>query len=117
MLNMSKGAYMNQWMDEIAANGPAGSGVVGTVPSWEGPWSSTPRPLKAGPLSAELADGCLRDVRYGGIDILRSMAFVARDGQGDRCVHGAGELSLRERAGRFEAFYETVVGCEELRLA
>ena len=109
MLGMDKGANMNQWFAEIAGNGPEGAGIVVSAQGWDRHLQSGPRQLQAGPLRAELADGGLRNVRYGGVDILRSMAFVARDGQGDRCVHGAGELSLRERAGRFEAFYETVV--------
>ncbi|QPS07099.1 hypothetical protein I6G66_22810 [Delftia acidovorans] len=117
---------MDQWIAEtsrviagnIAANGPAATtGIAGSVQGWNGHLSSSNRQLQAGPLSAELADGGLRRVRYGGAEILRSLAFVVRDEQADRCVHGNGELSLREESGRFEVSYETAVDCEGLDLA
>jgi len=106
---------MNQWIAETAGN-IAGNMAV-DIAGWEGHLSSGPRQLQAGPLSAELADGCLRSVRYGSLEILRSVAFAVRDEQGDRCVHGSGELSLREKGDRFEVLYETAVDCGALRLA
>ncbi|MDR3013900.1 MAG: hypothetical protein LBV56_00595 [Delftia acidovorans] len=120
---------MNQWIAEITGNiagnmaagiagkGPAGTGIAGAAQGWEGHLPPGPRQLQAGPLSAELADGCLRSVRYGSLEILRSVAFAVRDEQGDRCVPAAGELSLREKADRFEVCYETAVDCDALRLA
>ncbi|MDR0203052.1 MAG: hypothetical protein LBJ40_12920 [Delftia acidovorans] len=120
---------MNQWIAEITGNiagnmaagiagkGPAGTGIAGAAQGLEGHLPPGPRQLQAGPLSAELADGCLRSVRYGSLEILRSVAFAVRDEQGDRCVPAAGELSLREKADRFEVCYETAVDCDALRLA
>lgn len=120
---------MNQWIAEITGNiagnmaagiagkGPAGTGIAGAAQGWEGHLPPGPRQLQAGPLSAELAEGCLRSVRYGSLEILRSVAFAVRDEQGDRCVPAAGELSLRETADRFEVCYETAVDCDALRLA
>lgn len=36
-------------------------------------------PLKAGPLTAVLEDGNLRDIRYGGIEVVRAVNYLARD--------------------------------------
>ena len=37
------------------------------------------RVLRAGPLSAEFENGALRYVRFGGIEVLRAIAFLVRD--------------------------------------
>ena len=37
------------------------------------------RTLTAGPLSAELDNGALRYVRFGGVEVLRAIAFLVRD--------------------------------------
>jgi len=38
-----------------------------------------PRLLRAGPLSIELVDGVLRYLRFGGVEVLRAVAFLVRD--------------------------------------
>ena len=37
------------------------------------------RTLTAGPLSAELDNGALRYIRFGGVEVLRGIAFLVRD--------------------------------------
>jgi hypothetical protein len=87
------------------------------VPAWQAQEPAASRPLQAGPLRAEWVDGCLCHIRYGGIEILKSMAFVVRDGEGEKCTPGIGELDLRQEAGRFELSFEAVSDCEGRSLA
>ncbi|WP_234639991.1 hypothetical protein [Delftia tsuruhatensis] len=94
-------------------DGPAhGAGMAGLARDL-----SAPRPLQAGPLRAELAGGGLRHVRYGGIEILRSLAFVVRDGEGEKCMAEPGDIDVRQEVGRFEVFCDAVSVCEGRSLA
>jgi hypothetical protein len=64
------------------------------------------RRLMAGPWSALLVQGALRDIRYDGVEIIRSIAYLVRDGDWGTCVPELGELSVDERAGAFRIAYE-----------
>lgn len=69
--------------------------------------------LRAGPLTAVLEDGNLRDIRFGGVEVVRAINYLARSaGWG---THGAVMRDMRvvERNGAFEVSYSALcVGAE-----
>lgn len=72
--------------------------------------TAEPRPawraLRAGPLSAVLEAGQLRDVRWHGVLVLRGLAYLLRDaGWGTLPVAVSG-LDVEEAPGRFRVTYE-----------
>jgi hypothetical protein len=64
------------------------------------------RRLSAGPWSALLVQGALRDIRYDGVEIIRSIAYLVRDRDWGTCVPELRELSVDEQAGAFRVAYE-----------
>ena len=72
-----------------------------------------PRRLRAGDLSVAFGAGALRDIRWGGLEVLRGVAFVLRDtcwGTYSPVLTG---LTLREQAGGFEVSYDGSVVSED----
>lgn len=68
-----------------------------------------PRLLSAGPVSVALEAGQLRHLRYRGIEIVRSLGFVVRDGEGEKIAPRIHEWQVREAHGRFEITAEARV--------
>lgn len=64
-----------------------------------------PRRLAAGPLSCELIDGNLRNIRFGDVEVLRAISFVVRDrdwGTYAPRIHG---LDIEESGDAFQVAY------------
>jgi hypothetical protein len=63
------------------------------------------RTLRAGPLSAELDNGALRYIRYGGLEVLRAIAFLVRDENWGTFSPKIENLGFDERADAFSVAY------------
>jgi hypothetical protein len=63
------------------------------------------RLLRAGPWSALLVDGALRDIRFGGIEVIRSIAYVVRDKDWGTCVPQTGGMKIDQDANAFRVSY------------
>lgn len=62
--------------------------------------------LTAGPWSVLFVDGALRDIRHGGIEIIRSIAYLVRDRDWGTCVPELSGLVVGEQEGAFRIAYE-----------
>lgn len=62
--------------------------------------------LQAGPLSAELEDGALRYVRMNGVELIRGIAFLARDRNWGTCLAEIEGLEVEQGPDGFTATYE-----------
>lgn len=63
------------------------------------------RRLEAGPLSAELIDGNLRNIRFHGVEVLRAISFVVRDKDWGTYAPTLHDLAIEEGEGRFAVHY------------
>lgn len=63
------------------------------------------RRLKAGPLSAELIAGNLRNIRFHGVEVLRAISFVVRDKDWGTYAPVLHDLAIEEGEGRFAVGY------------
>lgn len=63
------------------------------------------RRLEAGPLSAELIAGNLRNIRFHGVEVLRAISFVVRDKDWGTYAPVLHELAIEEGDGRFAVRY------------
>lgn len=110
---------MSAWMAELARVRPV---AVGMGMRWDdeemasGRDGGMPQLLRAGPLSAELDAGRLRYLRYQGVEIVRSLEFVVRDGEGEKAMPRIDDLRLREQGSRFEVTCEASVRYRGQRL-
>ena len=68
----------------------------------------TGRVLAAGPLSARLEAGNLRYLTFGGVEVLRAVAFVVRDRDWGTYAPEISDLAVRERADGFSVSYAAV---------
>lgn len=78
-----------------------------------------PRLLTAGRLSAELADGNLRAIRWDGHEVLRAVAYVVRDKDWGTYAPAIADLTVAETADGFSVTYSarcTGPGGESLRV-
>ncbi|MGH6884365.1 MAG: hypothetical protein ACREFM_25815, partial [Hypericibacter sp.] len=66
------------------------------------------RTLKAGPLTAELENGALRTIRFGGVEVLRTVAFLVRDENWGTFDPAIGDLKVTEGADGFAVSYKAV---------
>lgn len=64
------------------------------------------RLLRAGRLTAELAAGALRAIRYDGIEVLRSIAFLVRDKDWGTYDPAISSLDLKEAEDGFQLSYK-----------
>ncbi|WP_371344967.1 hypothetical protein [Ancylobacter sp. IITR112] len=63
------------------------------------------RRLEAGPLSAELIAGNLRNIRFHGIEVLRAISFLVRDADWGTYAPALSDLFIEEGEGRFTVRY------------
>jgi hypothetical protein len=63
------------------------------------------RVLTAGPLSAELADGNLRYIRWHGHEAIRAISYLVRDANWGTCAPVFGPLTLEEEGSGFRLAY------------
>jgi D-apionolactonase len=63
------------------------------------------RVLTAGPLSATLDNGALRDIRYRGVEVLRGIAFLVRDKNWGTYAPDIPRVKVRETADGFTVSY------------
>ncbi|WP_018389481.1 hypothetical protein [Ancylobacter sp. FA202] len=63
------------------------------------------RILTAGPLSAELIEGNLRNIRFHGVEVLRAISFVVRDKDWGTYAPTLSDLVIEEGEGRFAVRY------------
>jgi len=68
------------------------------------------RVLRAGPLSAVLEAGNLRDMRFGGVEVLRGVAFLVRDADWGTLPARPDDVTVEEEGGRFRARYRARAG-------
>jgi len=66
------------------------------------------RRLKAGPLEAELENGQLRYVAFGGIEVLRGVAFLVRDENWGTYTPKIDEIRIEESPDHFSVSYRAV---------
>jgi D-apionolactonase len=66
------------------------------------------RVLRAGPLSVEFENGTLRYVRFGGIEVLRAIAFLVRDENWGTFAPEMSDLKIEEGAADFAVSYRAV---------
>ncbi|UOK71350.1 D-apionate lactonase [Ancylobacter polymorphus] len=64
------------------------------------------RRLRAGPLSAELIAGNLRNIRFHGVEVLRAISFVVRDKDWGTYAPVLHDLAIEEGEGRFAVGYQ-----------
>jgi D-apionolactonase len=74
------------------------------------------RTLRAGPLSAVLEDSNLRDVRFGGVEVLRAINYLARDTSWGTYASSMSRLEVVENADRFAVTYSASCAGPEGRL-
>ena len=67
------------------------------------------RTLGAGALTAVLEAGKLRWIRYGGVEVLRGLAFVVRGGGWETYAPTIANLEIEERNGGFRVGYDARV--------
>ena len=68
------------------------------------------RRLMAGPLRAVLEDGNLRDIRFGGVEVVRAINYLARDkswGTSRRCITN---LEITQDENAFAVDYDGLCG-------
>lgn len=63
------------------------------------------RRLEAGPLSAELIEGNLRNIRFHGVEVMRAISFVVRDKDWGTYAPVLHDLAVEEGEGRFAVRY------------
>jgi hypothetical protein len=63
------------------------------------------RMLRAGPLTVELEGGTVRYVRYGGIEAVRGIDYLVRDGSWATPTARLSDLTVEEEAGQFLVRY------------
>ncbi|MBB2750884.1 UNVERIFIED_ORG: hypothetical protein GGI57_001560 [Rhizobium aethiopicum] len=61
--------------------------------------------LTAGELTADLAEGNLRTIRYGGIEVLRAISYLVRDRDWGTYSPEIGDLRIEQGDDRFEVAY------------
>jgi hypothetical protein len=74
------------------------------------------RTLKAGPLTAELENGALRTIRFGGVEVLRTVAFLVRDENWGTFDPAIGDLKVTEAADGFTVSYKAVYADAKRRI-
>ena len=74
---------------------------------------NAPRLLRAGALSAEWTSGALRNIRWGGTEVLRVLAFVVRDTRWGTYIPTLTGIALREEADRFTIAYDGVLASHD----
>jgi hypothetical protein len=74
------------------------------------------RKLTAGPLTAELENGQLRYVAFGGVEALRGIAFLVRDQNWGTYTPRVDSLSVKEGAGSFTVEYRALCADGDQRL-
>lgn len=62
--------------------------------------------LEAGPLTAELEAGALRYIRLNGVEVIRGIAFLARDRNWGTCLAEITDLAVEQGPEGFSARYE-----------
>ena len=79
---------------------------------------AAPRELVAGPLSALLDGAALRQIRFGGVEVLRGIAFLMRDANWGTPPTVLSRLDVSEASDRFAVVAEGRIGPdgEALRL-
>ena len=75
------------------------------------------RRLRSGRLSVELENGQLRYVRFGGVEVLRGIAFLVRDENWGTYSPQIENLDIHETAGSFAVAYRAVCSDARQRLA
>jgi hypothetical protein len=63
------------------------------------------RRLSAGPWSAWLADGALRDIRFRGVEVIRAIAFLVRDKDWGTCRPSLNGVEIDETKDGFRVAY------------
>ncbi|RYC33668.1 hypothetical protein D3273_03580 [Lichenibacterium minor] len=78
-----------------------------TLIAWYGTAAPAPasRLLVAGALVAELVEGNLRAIRFGGTEVLRAVAYVVRDADWGTLAPAIADLRIEEREGEFTVRY------------
>jgi hypothetical protein len=71
------------------------------------------RLLRAGDLTAELVGGNLAKIRWGGIEVLRGIAYLVRDGNWGNCPAEIEGLAVEETAQGFSLSYRAVFHAPE----
>ena len=74
------------------------------------------RTLKAGPLTAELENGALRTIRFGGVEVLRTVAFLVRDENWGTFDPAISDLKVTEAADGFTVSYKAVYADAKRRI-
>jgi D-apionolactonase len=74
------------------------------------------RVLRAGPFSVEFENGALRYVRFGGIEVLRAIAFLVRDENWGTFAPEISDLKIEESAADFAVSYHAVCADARQRL-
>ena len=69
-----------------------------------------PRLLAAGPLTCELIDGNLRDIRFDGVEVLRAISFVVRDKDWGTYSPLIRDLAVEEGGDGFHVRYTAECG-------
>jgi hypothetical protein len=75
------------------------------------------RRLWAGSLNVELENGQLRYVRFGGVEVLRGIAFLVRDENWGTYTPQIEDLDIKETAGGFVVAYRAACRDERQKLA
>jgi len=65
--------------------------------------------LQAGPLSAVLEAGNLRDIRFGGVEVLRGISYLVRDSGWGTLAAKIEAMEVREAPDRFDVTYRAVI--------
>jgi D-apionolactonase len=71
------------------------------------------RLLRAGPLCVQFENGALRYVRFGGIEVLREIAFLVRDENWGTFLPAISDLKIEEGPAHFAVSYHAV--CTDAR--
>ena len=71
------------------------------------------RSLTAGPVTVEFENGALRHIKYGGIEVLRGIAFLVRNVNWGTYSPRISDLQVEERGGGFRVTY--LAGCADER--
>lgn len=67
--------------------------------------AETEQVLRAGPITALLVAGALRDIRWNGTEVIRNVAFLVRDRSWATVVPEITDLTVQEDASRFSVAY------------
>ncbi|MHA1566021.1 MAG: D-apionate lactonase [Alphaproteobacteria bacterium] len=70
--------------------------------------AGVPRLLTAGPVTVELEQGALRHIKYGGIEVLRGIAFLVRDGSWGTYSPDITALEVEETDDGFVVRYQAL---------